>query len=160
MKKPEVGTIISGTLREEDLLEAFANELERLTEISEIISDTSQLAESIVRRMLIATARQIDPNWSQAPAVVEELFSALNDLAPSYMYFGALEGDGSDFGFWPDLGALKTSVFDGITLQVNDICDIPEDYTGDIMIVNDHGNVTLGHVEKPGDDHITVWSCV
>lgn len=160
MKKPEIGTIISGTLREEDLLEAFANELERLAETSEVIRNTLELAESVDRRRLIAEARQIDPSSSFAPAVVEELYEALNDLAPSYMYFGTLEGDGSDFGFWPDLEALKTSVYDGETLQVNDICNIPADYTGDIMIVNDHGNVTLGHVKEPGDDHITVWSCV
>lgn len=147
IKKPQIGSIISGTLREEDLLEAFANELESL-------SDAEQNLK------LIIYARAIDPNDMMTPTVVEDLSSALDSLAPSYMYFGALEGDGSDFGFWPDLEALKTSVFDGDTLQVNDICDIPADYTGEIMLVNDHGNVTFGYVKEPGEGLITVWSCV
>ena len=147
MKKAELGTIISGTLREEDLLEAFADELEAF-------------CDSLWALTLVKYAREIDANDSMAPTVIEDLITALTELAPSYMYFGALDGDGSDFGFWPDLEALKTSVFDGDTLQVNDICDIPADYSGQIMLVNDHGNVTFGYVKEPGAGLITVWSCV
>jgi len=31
---------------------------------------------------------------------VDELFGKLNDVAPPGYYFGSLEGDGADFGFW------------------------------------------------------------
>lgn len=31
---------------------------------------------------------------------VESMFDALNDVAPEGTYFGAHEGDGSDYGFW------------------------------------------------------------
>ena len=31
----------------------------------------------------------------------EELMSLMNDYAPEGYYFGAHEGDGSDFGVWP-----------------------------------------------------------
>lgn len=44
--------------------------------------------------------------WGSQPAadtqdeMLVELFEELEKLAPEGYYFGALEGDGSDFGFW------------------------------------------------------------
>lgn len=32
--------------------------------------------------------------------IVDELFDLLNEIAPEGTYFGAIEGDGADFGFW------------------------------------------------------------
>ena len=34
--------------------------------------------------------------------IVNDLMDALNEYAPDGYYFGAIEGDGSDFGFWQD----------------------------------------------------------
>jgi hypothetical protein len=36
-----------------------------------------------------------------ASEIIADMMDALNDLAPAGYYFGAHEGDGSDFGFWP-----------------------------------------------------------
>ena len=36
--------------------------------------------------------------------VLDELYQALNDEAPDGHYFGAHEGDGAEFGFWPTEG--------------------------------------------------------
>lgn len=85
----EIGSISWGTLRAEDLIPAFADELERLDEEGKY-SD------------LIKEANEITDFDSEESSYIlnEELFNALNDFAPDGCYFGASEGDGTDFGFW------------------------------------------------------------
>lgn len=84
-----IGSISHGTLRTEDLLQAFADTLENLDPTDKYFA-------------LIREARAVDPDSETASYLVnEELYDALNDLAPEGTYFGAHPGDGSDFGFWP-----------------------------------------------------------
>jgi hypothetical protein len=91
-----IGTLIHGTLRDEDLLAAFADELERL--------DTGHYGEIKEARALLAIGAD---EWSEEQReyagwlINEILITALNDYAPPHTYFGAHEGDGSDFGYWP-----------------------------------------------------------
>ena len=91
-----IGTLISGTLRDEDLLEAFADELERL--------DAGR--EGVIKEARALLAIGAD-EWSEEQReyagwlINEILITALNDYAPPHTYFGAHEGDGSDFGYWP-----------------------------------------------------------
>jgi hypothetical protein len=87
----QVGTVIHGTLRTEDLLEAFGKELLFLT-------DTDR---SVAEAKLLCDAFEADPDSEFAGEVVHELVDTLNGYAPEGFYFGAHEGDGSDFGFWP-----------------------------------------------------------
>ena len=50
-----------------------------------------------------------DPEWDNvdvhdefaAFVLWEEIAPAIEEIAPEGTYFGAHEGDGSDFGFWP-----------------------------------------------------------
>ncbi len=59
--------------------------------------------------------------WTdEAPHTVESLIDALNEVAPDGYYFGAHPGDGSDFGFWPDLERCR---FCGA--EVINPCDAP-----------------------------------
>jgi hypothetical protein len=79
----KVGTVSYGTLRPEDLIPVFVNELRRLGHAA-----THFDAEWLVE------------NPEDAAWLLADLFDALNDVAPDGTYFGAHEGDGADFGFW------------------------------------------------------------
>lgn len=76
-----LGTVSHGTLRPEDLIEAFGAALDHM--------DPENY------RALSTSISPID--WE----LVIEYIEALDALAPEGFYFGAHEGDGSDFGFWP-----------------------------------------------------------
>lgn len=85
----EPGTVIRGTLRTWDLIEAFTDELYRLdTEAyDDVMQELSGLDQSNDNE---------DLDWF----LNEVLFDKLNEYAPDGYYFGAHPGDGSDFGFW------------------------------------------------------------
>lgn len=83
--KIEPGTVSHGTLITNDLIEAFTTELERLDPIA-----AAKLAGCYGE-----IRSDEEDGW-----YLECLFDTLGDLAPEGLYFGAHEGDGSDFGFW------------------------------------------------------------
>ena len=95
--------VSEGTLRNEDLIPAFLHALEaRLDEVEAQGHDTAHM-----RRYIREIEERIetvpdyygtdDANWDLAG-----LFDALNDYAPEGMRFGAHEGDGALYGFWPE----------------------------------------------------------
>lgn len=134
-----------GTLRTEDLLTAFADELERLAGPADKIG--APLGP------VITDAREVDPDSEDAVELVVELADALQEYAPPYCTFGAHEGDGSSFGFWPSVDALMDDAYIG---EVTRIADGSEPVPGCMCVaVNDHGNVTLY-----GADGSVIWDCV
>ena len=135
MTNVTIGSISTGTLRVEDLLDAFAGELCRLT------NDTHKLLKDY------ATVDADDPD---AQELVNELQDALSELAPPHVYFGSLEGDGADFGFWPELdfGFCTLRAGDSDDERVDDDCGI-------IVQVNDHGNVEVYDLKRN-----PLWSVV
>lgn len=90
-----VGTIIHGTMQERDLIPALASELTRLAAANGVLADHSEL--------LIEADQwnEDDDADGRGSEIVHELFDALGEFAPKGCYFGAHEGDGSDYGFWP-----------------------------------------------------------
>ncbi len=86
-----------------------------------------------------------NPYWASEDAGfdVEALFDELNAFAPPYCYFGAHPGDGADYGFWLSDDAIEDARADGDALFVDDTSEVPDDYSGEVFHVNDHGNVTL-----------------
>jgi hypothetical protein len=87
--KITLGTVSHGTLRTEDLLSAFSSELS-------CIGPTDP--EHVT--LLIAVESVTDFDGEEASDLVNDLADALNEYAPDGCYFGAHDGDGSDFGFW------------------------------------------------------------
>lgn len=141
-KPASFGTISHGTIRTPDLLDAFATELEWQVQRNADYFQSSDDAR-LQRDHLLALvweAREVDPESDDADYMVNEsLPDALQQFAPAYSYFGAHCGDGSDFGFW--LSESMQDDFDG--LQVADTSEVPADYSGEVLHVNDHGNMTL-----------------
>lgn len=93
-----VGTVISGTLRPQDLIPEFFNELKRV--------DMDAYAQTIMNNYRVPAYVFDEGNdsewWDSEDAMwmLESLIDALNDAAPEGYYFGAHEGDGADFGWW------------------------------------------------------------
>ena len=112
--KPQTGTIIHATCRPQDLIPAFLEELRihdkgRSEKIFSGIAwrynetDPSCISYAAEDRYVDGIENDDDHPWwnsEEASWVLEELFDALNEHAPEGCYFGAHEGDGSDFGFW------------------------------------------------------------
>lgn len=146
LRKPAIGTISHGTMRAEDLIPEFVYELRAISDAPEHVN-------------LCAEADAIeDYESNNAQDVLDELFDALNDCAPPYCYFGSHPGDGADYGFWPDEDVLDCPE-DFDILKVNGLEDVPDDYRGEVMVVNDHGNVTMGWIDEKGEFQKS-WSCV
>tara|TARA_R110000824_G_scaffold102858_1_gene244668 strand:+ start:241 stop:561 length:321 start_codon:yes stop_codon:yes gene_type:complete len=95
--KIELGTLIHGTLRDEDLLQAFSDELARIDET--VFSQVIRLDAQLFVGNLTA-AEIVEQLGEYASDLIWNMQNALSDLAPAGIYFGNIEGDGSDFGFW------------------------------------------------------------
>lgn len=123
-----VGTVSEATMRPEDLIPAFCEELRTLGHRS---TKLSQIERDSNKRGYYET--------DNADYDLESLFDMLNEHALPYMYFGSHPGNGSDYGFWVSEGIEYD--FDG--LKVDDTSEVPTDYSGEVLHVNDHGNMTL-----------------
>jgi len=108
--KAEIGTVIHGTFRSEDLIPAFADELELLDEQKKFVSLVKEANKFKDWEDCEECCWLIERLWDAlsefAPegcyfGTTEGLWDALSEFAPEGCYFGTTEGDGSDFGFWP-----------------------------------------------------------
>lgn len=101
----QAGTVIRATLRNADLLKAFSQELESVSlgnnkEDRDLINEAKSLIQEI--DLDDSMAELPDDKLEQGSELVNELIDALNEHAPEGYYFGTLEGDASDFGWWED----------------------------------------------------------
>lgn len=142
MKYANFGTVSHGTMRLEDLLPDFASELEyHVQNNAEAWCRDGGRMRRDKYMELIGEAREIDADDENASEVLDKLFNALNDFAPPYAYFGSHPGDGCDYGFWLEEDfAEQIAEF---VLKVSDTSEVPDDYEGEVLHVNDHGNATL-----------------
>lgn len=138
--KPSFGSVSTGTLKDDDLIGSFVWELEHLYRGHRMPPEVKGLVQA-------ANAWLEDPEQPDDTDLVGGLSDALNNLALSYTYFGSLEGDGADFGFWPDIEQLERAAQDGEVLKLDAGDEPPNGYRGEVMYVNDHGNVTFGYID-------------
>jgi len=160
MAQFQLGSISTGTLRTEDLIPAFTYTMGELTHNP--ISNTSKYPNEAMANLwdeaihLIGTDQwwTLDPEDSGVDDLLNDLTDALNELCPPFVYFGTLEGDGADFGFWPDMDDFNESRrLDG-NYQGNpeEVWHVAENV---ISHVSDHGNVTVMDMERN-----VIWSVV
>jgi hypothetical protein len=166
-KFPMIGSVSHGTMRPEDLIPAFLDTLDELVEAMSLDAkgrelETCERVAGLNRRLGdIEQRMESVPDYfesEEADRDLETLFDLLNDFAPPYCHFGAHEGDGSDYGFWPSLDSLNEDMEDGAVLKVDAGDEWPNPLPEGIEYVaevNDHGNVTLFT-----PDGSEVWSIV
>ena len=149
MAEFQLGSISTGTLRLKDLIPVFIDTIHRLT--------TPDMP-TVSIDWIGADARLFDDDFftsDDADQTMVELVEILNELCPPFVYFGTLEGDGADFGFWVDMPSIT-----------EEMRNYPENYDttsgevaltddGVIVQVNDHGNVTVMDMERN-----VLWSVV
>ena len=91
-----IGSVISGTMNKKDLLRAFARRLDRI------------LPDGSFERFLVMEALQPVPLVRQED-LLHELFDQLQSHAPDGYYFGCLDDDPTNFGFWPTAPTAQQS---------------------------------------------------
>ena len=153
-----LGTISHGTLRNQDLIPAF------LDAVAEHAPDHyAQLIAGPFGPIPAHALEDDDADWwdsDDAGYLLEELQDLLAEHAPDYCYFGAHEGDGSDFGFWIDWERIADDARDEEILLVDDI-SARGGHLGPALVTNDHGNATLYAAKDSADaEDCILWSAV
>ena len=141
MAQFQLGSISTGTLRTEDLLVAFH----------------STIAASGTPPAL-AEDGYIDGGEPYSAGELLEVYTEqLESLCPPFVYFGTLEGDGADFGFWADFDAIDESCARKHHRRTHnpDTGEIVLEDESVIVQVSDHGNVTVMDMERN-----VLWSVV
>jgi hypothetical protein len=156
MKKyASIGSISSGTMREEDLIPSFLWELKQLVSKTKYAKVISGWKRSVINPL--DNDEELTPEWYENASYFlnDVLFDALQECAPPFVYFSSHPGDGADYGFWPDMDSLNESEN---VLKVEAGTTWPKevksyDYVAE---VSDHGNVTLYDRRTKKE----LWSCV
>lgn len=152
IKFASLGTVSHGTLRDEDLLEAFASELDwQIRRNGEYFSRPENFSLRDRYNNIVSEAEDMlhigqgdgradsisEDQYEEASEMINEtLIDALNTFAPPFCQFGAHPGDGSDFGYWPVWEEIDE-------LPTVDGSDAARELGEECKSVNDHGNVTV-----------------
>ena len=121
MAQFQLGSISTGTLRTEDLAPVFIEEL---------------------------LSRGVDAG--DVPEDMDGLYNALDNICPPFVYFGTLEGDGADFGFWVDHANVLELMLDAEENEEGDAF-----LTDDGLLAHDGHDITYMDMERN-----VIWSTV
>lgn len=152
-KRIELGTLSHGTMRGEDLIPCFIDEIRRYADYF-----TKEEMEELQKIEMKTEAEDFDWGSEEAGFILnEDLFEMLDSIAPPYCYFGSHEGDGSDYGFWISHDRIVEDIAFK-ELQSGDETPDKSTENGLFLHVNDHGNMTM-YQWKNGQWN-EVWSVV
>jgi hypothetical protein len=154
MRHATIGTVIHGTLRDEDLIEAFTAELDALigADGGELFAERETLKDAYALHYSDPESPEVLSDYVDGDGIASEtiweLIDALQTFAPPFCYFGSTDGDGSDFGFWVCDDSFNAAVRCGEVVKVEGLPDY-------IAQVSDHGNLELYRVTVE-----SVWGIV
>ena len=143
-----LGSISTGTLRTEDLLNAVIGEVEYLFGSSASMDKTIKKAYKSAKAIT-------DFDSDDAGYALDELIDALQYLAPPHVAFGMHPGDGADLGWWggdfdgcdkTNIGWTRSHSLERTFIDTD--CKL-------LVEINDHGNTT---VKQLGGD--VIWASV
>jgi hypothetical protein len=136
-----MGSVSSGTLRPQDLFEAFTTELQALNpkRYEKFVKDH---AEAFA---IESYDRMTDSESEELGYAVEALFDILSEFSGPYFYFGSHPGDGADYGFWFSEESFDEAVYDGYVIKCDELPErfIVQDNQEYFAVISDHGNITL-----------------
>lgn len=102
IKRPNFGTVSTGTLTASDLRESFLFELRQ----QRPLHDTSR---ELIRELSGVDFKDEDVEVSDVVRLIDEL----DKYAPSGFYFGPSLSDAADFGFWPIVAPSTRAIVKG-----------------------------------------------
>lgn len=153
----QLGSISTGTLKTEDLLEAFLPYINPE-------SDDAKEAQAVLERIANNDWPQGVEDWEQYQIEFDtaDLVQSIIDQmeCPPFVYFGAHPGDPADFGFWHAVEQLEEALrYRSVPVDDSEPCgESHENWIEEenvLVHVNDHGNITVYDME-----HNELWSCV
>jgi hypothetical protein len=148
--KVEIGSVSSGTMRDQDLIPTFVDHLLWLD------SDNG-LSKSIQEKLDDENFDAVNYySTEECTWDLDELFEELDKFSLPFTYFGANEGDGSDYGFWVYWDWVNDDE-DEDAFHVNDLGDVLDDYSGLVML---HTSTYKASLYKMDDNNnlIEIWS--
>ena len=160
----DLGTISEGTLKTEDIGTNLIWHMDRLDLDTNDLNTFKKLKKEFSEEI-----EHLEESEDEYSEKLENIFDEIKEIAdnytPDYCYLGMHQGDGADFGVWPDPDLfIPTSQggFDGFvftsTIETNSVEEhVPAEYTH-YLAVNDHGNCTLW--ARDGDTWKECWSIV
>jgi hypothetical protein len=152
MKQPNLGTVIEGTLRTEDLMLSLVAELAYM-------DSESNLVARIETKINEMSDDELSDYWTSEDASfdLDDLFTELNKLCEiPYVYFGANEGNGSDFGWWIDFEAIDEDEQNGNLVKLNSFEDVDKNRCN--ILVNENNTLTLHGYSATHNCYYELWS--
>jgi len=150
MTQFQLGSVSHGTLRPQDLMPAFLSALADLRQPIPGNIEATKYMEYVGDMFTTAAIDEDDEFWDSEEVQfdMDDLIEALNNNLPPFVYFGTLEGDGSDFGFWPDMDRLEEFIQEEGKIT-SDPLEVILPQSGFRVLSSEQGaNVTLMNMER------------